>query len=104
MFTSWAQLVERLSAAKGELVHLLSPMTVWALAMAAKAHFKVFDVEPHGWLGLDRCSEHQQHQRPRRQNRGDSILVLDSQCGIAIFAARKRPLEVTEQATPQPNR
>ena len=53
LFRSWAQIVEAFMAGQVNVVHLLSPMTVWG-ALRQQVSGQGGGLEPHGGVGADR--------------------------------------------------
>ena len=89
LLRSWAQLVEAFLSGQVNVVHLLSPMTVWARYGGKRAR-EGRRVESRERLGADGRARCQLARRPRRQDRRRAVLVFDPQRRAAGHAARAR--------------
>ena len=76
MLRSWAQVLEAFISGQVNVVHLLSPMAVWA-RFGSKAPAKVVAWNHTEWLRPQRRCSDQQRQGTGRQDRRNSILVFD---------------------------
>ena len=84
------RLVEAFLAGQVNVVHLLSPMTVWA-RYGSKSRAKVVAWNHMAGSSLTVLPEINSLRRSGRQDGGDSVLVLDPQRGAAAPAARPGP-------------
>ncbi|GHU91812.1 hypothetical protein AGMMS49925_07980 [Deltaproteobacteria bacterium] len=75
MFRSWSQVVEAFMAGQVNLVHLLSPITVWA-RFGSKFPARVNRLEPHGRIRPERSPQNCFRKRSGRQKSGHTILVF----------------------------
>ena len=76
MLRSWAQVLEAFISGQVNVVHLLSPMTVWA-ALRQQGARESCRLESYRRLRPQRRSAGQQRQGTGRQDCRNSILVFD---------------------------